>query len=123
MAGNTSSQSADWERTNTRARNAFNKQVKANPPIEVKTKNGMYREMPSKGAQDSINKAYELDKQSRNKITQLRLQAKKDALSAAAKPKPAPKPAPVKPNTNKYKSPGTNGFDGTQGFSKKGPWG
>ena len=24
---------------------------------------------------------------------------------------------------DKYKSPGTNGFNGTQGFSKKGPWG
>lgn len=28
-----------------------------------------------------------------------------------------------KSNPNQYKSPGTNGFDGTQGFSKKGPWG
>jgi hypothetical protein len=24
---------------------------------------------------------------------------------------------------NKYKSPGTNGFDGTAGFNKNGPWG
>ena len=37
------------------------------------------------------------------------------ATKAAAKSKQA--------MINKYKSPGTNGFDGTQGFSKKGPWG
>jgi len=82
---NKSSQSADWERTNTRAQNAWRKQTKANPPIVTETKNGMYRSMPSAGAQASMDAPRAKMTESRNKIFTLRNDAKKAALKKLSK--------------------------------------
>lgn len=51
-----------------------------------------------------------------------RMAREKGAMRSNVKPKPK-KPKPKKANSDKYKSPGFNGFDGTLGFNKNGPWG
>jgi hypothetical protein len=67
---------------------------------------------PDKAAKDAAAKAAANAK--------AKLAAKLAAEKAA---KTLRQSVPAKSNPNKYKSPGFNGFDGTQGFSKKGPWG
>lgn len=57
------------------------------------------------------------------KAARIALAAKVAKAKAAEAAKNKKKPTPAKVNPNKYKSPGFNGFDGTQGFSKNGPWG
>lgn len=57
---NMSSQSADWERTNTRAQNALNKAVKAEP-----------KTIPSAGNGRNITKAFSAAEKSRAKIAAL----------------------------------------------------
>jgi hypothetical protein len=70
---NKSSQSADYQRTNTRAQNALNKAVKAEP-----------KTIPSAGNARNINKAMSVMDQSRTKVGMLSNTAKKAAISSLA---------------------------------------
>lgn len=108
---NPSSQSADWERTNTRAQNAWRKQTKANPKEWVTTnaKTGAGYPASNKAGIASSEAARAKMTESRNKIASIRNDAKKAAISKAAK---LNKPAPGSPNFDKYKSGNFNGFKG-----------